>query len=99
MLGMAVGDSWGHLCEFMDYCKEEDDPLVGEFTEKPFNSRKVYNRFKLKAGQWTDDTSMALCLADSLIFKGKLDCVDLRARFILWWYAGYNNAFRFDVHN
>lgn len=26
-----------------------------------------FNRFGIKAGQWTDDTSMALCLADSLL--------------------------------
>lgn len=26
-----------------------------------------FNRFGVKAGQWTDDTSMALCLADSLL--------------------------------
>ena len=28
-----------------------------------------FNRFGLKAGQWTDDTSMALCLADSLLVR------------------------------
>jgi hypothetical protein len=39
---------------------------------------------------------MALCLADSLIVNGYINGSDLRARFILWWYAGYNNAFRHD---
>ncbi len=30
-------------------------------------AKKGFARFRLKAGQWTDDTSMALCLADSLL--------------------------------
>lgn len=34
----------------------------------------------LKPGQWTDDTSMALCLADSLALRGKLDGSDVRLR-------------------
>jgi ADP-ribosyl-[dinitrogen reductase] hydrolase len=35
--------------------------------------------FRLKAGEWTDDTSMALCLADSLIANGGiLEPTDLR---------------------
>ena len=37
------------------------------------------NKFKLDAGQWTDDTSMALCLADSLLKCGALDGSDVRA--------------------
>ncbi|KAJ3099324.1 hypothetical protein HK100_004912 [Physocladia obscura] len=54
------------------------------------------NNFELKEGQWTDDTSMALCLADSLIFKGKYDGVDIRFRFLYWLKYGYCNAFGRD---
>ena len=39
---------------------------------------------------------MGLCIADSLLVHKKLDCVDLRKRFNMWWFNGYNNAFRFD---
>jgi len=39
---------------------------------------------------------MSLCLADSLISHGELNHKDLRLRFLLWWYFGYNNAFRDD---
>ena len=54
-------------------------------------------RFRLLPGQWTDDTSMGLCLADSLIEKdGVFEPKDIMMRFILWWRYGYNNAFRFD---
>lgn len=54
------------------------------------------NEFGMKLGQWTDDTSMGLCLADSLLVRRGYDGSDLRARFWNWWFCGYNNAFRFD---
>eukprot|EP00966_Prymnesium_polylepis_P130396 3015890-Prymnesium_polylepis.1 len=47
-------------------------------------------------GQWTDDTSMALCLADSLLANGGFHPRDLRLRFALWWMLGLNNAFGYD---
>jgi ADP-ribosyl-[dinitrogen reductase] hydrolase len=50
----------------------------------------------LKVGQWTDDTSMGLCLADSLIVKKGFDGSDQRIRYWNWWNCSYNNAFRFD---
>lgn len=59
---------------------------------------RVANRFSLKPGQWTDDGSMALCMADSLLFRGQLDPLDLRLRFQLWWRFGYCNAFAADHH-
>eukprot|EP00435_Cladocopium_sp_Y103_P067444 s278_g30.t1 len=55
-----------------------------------------FNKFKLKPGQWTDDTSMALCLADSLLVCEGYDGADIRVRFWNWWHRGYNNAFRRD---
>lgn len=45
--------------------------------------------FKLKPGQWTDDTSMALCLAESLVEKKAFDPLDQMRRYINWWQAGY----------
>ena len=55
-----------------------------------------FNKFGLDAGQWTDDTSMALCLADSLLKKRRFDGSDCRVLFWAWWFGGYNNAFRKD---
>jgi ADP-ribosyl-[dinitrogen reductase] hydrolase len=55
-----------------------------------------YNQFGLKPGQWTDDSSMALCIADTLLCCGDLDAIDLRQRFYLWNKYGYNNAFGRD---
>ena len=40
--------------------------------------------FHLKAGQWTDDTSMALCLAESLISKYGFDPIDQLERYVRW---------------
>ena len=89
MLGMAIADSTGHRFEF-----------------EPVRYNKITLRnmgdgpggaFGLLPGQWTDDTSMGLCLADSLIINnGEYDAHDLMHRFLSWWYCGYDNAFRFD---
>lgn len=49
--------------------------------------------FHLKAGEWTDDTSMALCLADSLIAKeGRVDAKHLLASFWRWRELGENSV-------
>ena len=48
--------------------------------------------FGLAAGQWTDDTSMALCLADSLLERGDLDPHDLMERFCRWHDHGHNSV-------
>jgi ADP-ribosylglycohydrolase len=45
--------------------------------------------FSLKPGEWTDDTSMALCLAESLIAKGGFDPVDQMQRYLSWWHEGH----------
>ena len=44
--------------------------------------------FGLRPGGWTDDTSMALALADSLSASETLDCRDLMDRFVRWWRHG-----------
>ena len=55
----------------------------------------------LEPGEWTDDTSMALCLADSVIACGQLDQRDLMERFVRWWRTGENshNGRCFDIGN
>ena len=40
----------------------------------------AFNKFGLQLGQWTDDCSMALCIADSLIERRRFDGSDLRVR-------------------
>ena len=90
MLGMAIGDSMGHRFEFL--------PVVYNRSELIDMGNGEGGKFHLLPGQWTDDTSMGLCLADSLIVnKGNFDAHDLMHRFLSWWYGGYNNAFRRDL--
>jgi ADP-ribosyl-[dinitrogen reductase] hydrolase len=57
--------------------------------------------FHLAAGEWTDDTSMALCLAESLkAYKG-FNGLDVMNRFLLWWRQGYMSVlgYCFDIGN
>ena len=89
MLGMAIADAMGHRFEFEPV--RYNEITLRDMGEGPGGA------FQLLPGQWTDDTSMGLCLADSLIMnKGEYDAHDLMHRFLSWWYCGYNNAFRFD---
>lgn len=57
--------------------------------------------FGLRAGQWTDDTSMALCLAESLLAKKGFDAVDQMGRYLNWWKWGYlsSTGTCFDIGN
>lgn len=48
--------------------------------------------FGLKPGQWTDDTSMALCLAESLSEKGGFDPVDQLERYLRWCRRGHMSS-------
>ncbi|MHC1744016.1 MAG: ADP-ribosylglycohydrolase family protein [Syntrophobacteraceae bacterium] len=57
--------------------------------------------FGLGAGDWTDDTSMALSLAESLIETGNFDPVDQMNRYLLWYRTGLlsNTGTCFDIGN
>lgn len=88
LLGLAAGDALGTTVEF----KER-----GTFT--PLTDMKGGGPFRLKAGQWTDDTSMALCLAHSLLDTGKFDPNDQMKRYNDWRVHGYmsSNGRCFDI--
>ena len=89
MLGMAIGDAIGERAEFY--------PLKYDCNDIQDMGNQIYGKFQLKPGQWTDDTSMGLCLADSLLENnGNFNGHDFMLRLLSWWYFGYNNTFRFD---
>lgn len=49
--GMAIGDSWGHLYEFMPYNKNPSEKYIENLTEKEFEKKNgVGNKFKLRPG-------------------------------------------------
>lgn len=77
LLGLALGDALGTTLEFND--RDTYAPLTGIVGG---------GLFHLKPGQWTDDTAMALALADSLAHCGSLNEQDLLARFSDWWRTG-----------
>jgi ADP-ribosyl-[dinitrogen reductase] hydrolase len=78
LLGLAVGDALGTTLEFCT--RGNFVPITGIVGGGPFN---------LEPGQWTDDTSMALCLAESLIEKQGFDPADQMQRYLAWWRTGY----------
>jgi ADP-ribosyl-[dinitrogen reductase] hydrolase len=78
LLGLAVGDALGTTLEL---------PPPGTFT--PIDDLIGGGPFNLKPGQWTDDTSMALCLATSLIERQGFDPIDQLERYVRWWREGY----------
>ena len=81
MLGLAVGDALGSTLEFS---ARDTQPVVRDLVGG--------GPFRLQPGEWTDDTSMALCLADSLIAHSGLDTDDLIARFLRWYRQGENSV-------
>ncbi|WDK26788.1 ADP-ribosylglycohydrolase family protein [Xanthomonas campestris pv. incanae] len=78
LLGLAVGDALGTTLEFC---------APGSFT--PITDMHGGGPFALRAGQWTDDTSMALCLAHSLLYRQGFDAADQMNRYCNWYQHGY----------
>jgi len=96
LLGMACGDALGAPLEFMPARAHGMPPSLAGMAQLLPGAR-ARNAFALKPGQWTDDTAMGLCLADSLLAcGGAVRPLDLMLRFVAWWHAGYNNAFADD---
>lgn len=81
LVGLAIGDALGAPVEFSfrDRFPELREMISG-------------GKFQLPAGAWTDDTSMALCLADSLLAHPELNPKDLLTRFWSWASTGENSA-------
>jgi ADP-ribosyl-[dinitrogen reductase] hydrolase len=77
LTGLAVGDALGTTLEFS--VRDSRQRLTKMEGGGPF---------RLKPGQWTDDTSMALALAHSLVRCNGLDERDLMTQFVKWWKEG-----------
>ena len=81
MLGLAVGDALGAPVEF---CRRD--------SFEPVSGMRSGGYFKLPAGAWTDDTAMALCLGESLLFDPTINAKDLLNRFCRWAADGENTS-------
>lgn len=90
LLGLAVGDAVGTTVEFAPR---------GSFA--PVTDMVGGGPFGLRPGEWTDDTSMALCLAASLLGHRGFDARDQMERYCRWWEQGYmsSNGKCFDIGN
>lgn len=90
LLGLAAGDALGTTVEFK---------APGSFT--PLTDIVGGGPFGLQKGQWTDDTSMALCLAESLITCRTFNARDQIERYVRWWKKGYLSSTGrcFDIGN
>jgi ADP-ribosyl-[dinitrogen reductase] hydrolase len=90
MLGLAAGDALGTTLEFQ---------RPGSF--EPITDMVGGGPFGLEPGEWTDDTSMALCLAESLLECRGFDAVDQMRRYVRWVDDGHwsSTGFCFDVGN
>jgi len=88
LLGLAVCDALGTTVEFSS--PGTFDPVTDITGGGPFH---------LPVGAWTDDTSMALCLAESLIEKQEFDPKDQMERYVRWWREGYlsSTGENFDI--
>ena len=90
LLGLAAGDALGAPLEFMP---------PGTF--EPVTDMLGGGPYGLLAGEWTDDTSMALCLAESLIECRGFDIEDQLRRYVRWWQKGHLSSigYCFDIGN
>ncbi|CAF1096089.1 unnamed protein product [Rotaria sp. Silwood1] len=92
LLGLAVGDALGASVEFRPRQYLVDHPIA---------NMQSGGTWGLQAGQWTDDTSMALCLASSLISRKEFDPYDQLVRYKWWYKHGYLSSTGrcFDIGN
>ncbi len=90
LFGLAAGDALGVAVEFMS---PGSFKRVSEMLGRP--------GWNLAPGDWTDDTSMALCLAESLVIRGRFDAEDQMLRYLRWYEEGYMSSTGtcFDIGN
>ena len=81
LLGLAVGDALGAPYEGL-----------GRGSYPPVSEYAAGGVHGLGAGGWTDDTAMAICLAESLLARGGVEERDLLERFLRWYRTGENSC-------
>jgi ADP-ribosyl-[dinitrogen reductase] hydrolase len=81
LVGLAVGDALGASLDLTDR------------DERPWHTEMAGGGVhRLPPGAWTDDTALALCLADSLIEHQQLGADDFMRKACMWWFSGANNS-------
>lgn len=90
IMGLCVADALGVPVEFMERESLRLDPVV---------DMREYGTYNQPRGTWSDDTSMTLCLLDSL--SNGLDYEDIMTKFLAWFNKGEYTPFgqAFDIGN
>lgn len=90
VMGSCVADALGVPVEFINRETLSEDPVI---------NMRSYGTYNQKAGTWSDDTSMTLCLIDSL--SNGLNYDDIMKNFIKWINTGDYTPYGevFDVGN
>jgi len=86
LMGLAAGDALGTSVEFL--ARDSFPPLVDMIGG---------GSFYLHPGEWTDDTSMALCLCDSLLERRRFDPIDQLERYLRWYQSAYMSSTSYCV--
>jgi ADP-ribosylglycohydrolase len=90
LVGLAIGDALGASVEFRPQ---------QYLAANPVRKMEGGGTWGLDAGKWTDDTSMALCLASSLITENGFNPYDQMVRYKWWYKHGYlsSTGLCFDI--
>lgn len=81
LVGLAVGDAIGTTLEFKD---RDTQPVLTDMVGGGV--------FQLNPGEWTDDTSMALCMAQSLVKLEGFYPDHIMSLFHDWYTKGYMSS-------
>jgi ADP-ribosyl-[dinitrogen reductase] hydrolase len=76
--GAVIGDALGVPVEFTDRKEREKDPVT---------DMRGYGTWNQRPGTWSDDSSLLLCTAESLV--NGFDTNDMGSRFVKFWKEGY----------
>lgn len=89
LFGVAVGDALGFPAQFEPRSERRKHPVVGmgQYRNEYGQVQSWGNEL---TGLWSDDTSLTLCLAESLL--GGFDLKDQARKFVAWLDEGYLSA-------
>ena len=80
MLGLAVGDALGQPFEFAS---------IDAIIRSGWDGSMIYGDvWRLQPGQWTDDTKMALCIAESLLEQKEFQLSHVAQKYVEWVETG-----------
>ena len=82
LVGLAVGDALGVPVEF---------GYVAQDIIANIDKIKTMIPYAGERGLWSDDTSMALCMGDSLVENEGYDSYDVMTKYLMWRDQGYNS--------